>query len=332
MKNLSTYPKEQFHERRMKGIGGSDISAIMGVNPWKSPLDVYLDKIGESNPIEDNFPMRLGRAMEVTLRESYQELHDLGINYSGDTVISQADHLMIFEDGIFYHHPDGVVRFHPDDAHLEDYLWEAKSSSRYSAWKTGPPPEVVMQCQWGLMLSGLPKCVISLSLGSREYREFEILPDAKMQEEMRRAADEFWCFHVVTKIPPDPSGSESDRVWLDGEFEERESVAPLSAKLVELGEQRVQLDAVVKYHGKLRDEIDQLIMKELGDHSAAAGDNFRVTWKRPKPRQTLNKNALREALLATILSTDEIETVLADSMKESEQKRRFVFKEVDNAS
>jgi len=324
MKNLSTYPKEQFHERRMKGIGGSDISAIMGVNPWKSPLDVYLDKVGESEPLEDNFPMRLGRAMEATLRQSYEELHSCTIDHS------EGEHLLIFEDGIFYHHPDGIVRLQIK-ATPDDHLWEAKSSSRYSAWKNGPPIEVVLQCQWGLMISGLPKCVVSLSLGGREYREFEILPDKDMWLEMIDAANDFWKNNVERGNPPDPSGSESDRVWLDKAFEERESVAPLTSNLVELGMQMVQCRTELKAVEKKEALLSQLLQKEMGDYSAAAGDNFRVTWKRPKPRQTLNKNQLIYGL-NQLLTPDQVDLVIAQAMFESEQKRRFVFKEVDNES
>ena len=319
MKNLSTYPASQFHERRMKGIGGSDIPAIMGVNPWKSPLDVYLDKLGESEPLEDNFPMRLGRAMEVTLRNTYMELHDVNVAFSGEANL-------IFSDGIFYHHPDGFT------TGPEQHLWEAKSSSRYSAWKTCVPIEVMLQCQWGLMLSGLPKCVVSLSLGGREYREFEILPDEKVWASMRAAAHLFWMDHVEKKIPPNPSGSESDRVWLDGEFEEKESVCPLDAELVDLASQRLSQKSVIDLWTAKLGCTDQLIMNKMGDHSAAAGDNFRVTWKRPNPRKTLDKGRLINGLVAMGLTNDQTDRFLERAMKTSEQKRRFVFKEVDNAS
>lgn len=325
MKNLSTYPADQFHQRRMKGIGGSDISAIMGVNPWKSPLDVYLDKVGESEPLQDNFPMRLGRAMEVTLRESFAELHESFIEHSTD------DLMMIFEDGIFYHHPDGVIENLLSSG--LSLLWEAKSSSRYGAWKVGPPPEVIAQCQWGLMISELPKCVVSLSLGSREYREFEILPDKSMWAEMAMAASKFWECNVLLHDPPDPSGSDSDRVWLDEAFDESETVAPLSPTLVELGARRISEDTILKEYQGLRDETDQMIMKEMADHSAAAGDNFKVIWKRPKDRKTLDKKLLREVMFYEGgLSEGKIDNIMEQATVESEQKRRFLFKEVDNAS
>jgi len=39
-------PREQWLELRRQGIGGSDAAAILGMNPWKSPMDVWLEKTG----------------------------------------------------------------------------------------------------------------------------------------------------------------------------------------------------------------------------------------------------------------------------------------------
>ena len=35
-------------EGRRRGIGGSDVAAVLGLNPWKTPLDVWNDKLGLS--------------------------------------------------------------------------------------------------------------------------------------------------------------------------------------------------------------------------------------------------------------------------------------------
>ena len=43
----SDMEKEEWLEHRRKGIGGSDAAAILGMNPWKSPMDVWLEKTGE---------------------------------------------------------------------------------------------------------------------------------------------------------------------------------------------------------------------------------------------------------------------------------------------
>ena len=42
---------------RTRGIGGSDIAAIMGISPWNTAYGVYQDKIQESMPV-DKKPFR----------------------------------------------------------------------------------------------------------------------------------------------------------------------------------------------------------------------------------------------------------------------------------
>ena len=39
--------REEFLLERKKGIGGSDVAAIIGVSPWKTALGVYLDKVSD---------------------------------------------------------------------------------------------------------------------------------------------------------------------------------------------------------------------------------------------------------------------------------------------
>ena len=40
--------RQEWLKARRAGIGGSDVSAIAGLNKWKSPVAVYLDKVGEA--------------------------------------------------------------------------------------------------------------------------------------------------------------------------------------------------------------------------------------------------------------------------------------------
>ncbi|WP_196802087.1 YqaJ viral recombinase family protein, partial [Clostridium cadaveris] len=40
-------------KERQKGIGGSDVGAILGVNKWKTPFQVYLEKTEEITEIND---------------------------------------------------------------------------------------------------------------------------------------------------------------------------------------------------------------------------------------------------------------------------------------
>lgn len=38
---------------RRRGIGGSDVAAIIGISKWRTPLDIYNDKTEEGEPADD---------------------------------------------------------------------------------------------------------------------------------------------------------------------------------------------------------------------------------------------------------------------------------------
>lgn len=46
--NTNAIDYEIWKEKRRSGIGGSDVAAIAGLNKWKSPVAVYLEKIGQA--------------------------------------------------------------------------------------------------------------------------------------------------------------------------------------------------------------------------------------------------------------------------------------------
>jgi len=44
--------RQQWLEARKQGIGGSDAPTVAGINPWKSPVELYMEKTGEIEPQE----------------------------------------------------------------------------------------------------------------------------------------------------------------------------------------------------------------------------------------------------------------------------------------
>ncbi len=65
--------RQEWLTQRRRGIGGSDAAAILGLNPWVSPFDVYLDKLGLSDPKPDTEAMRQGRDLEEYVAQRFVE-------------------------------------------------------------------------------------------------------------------------------------------------------------------------------------------------------------------------------------------------------------------
>ena len=52
--------KLEWLKERQRGIGGSDVGAILGVNKWKTPFEVYLEKTEEITEVKKHLKLHTG--------------------------------------------------------------------------------------------------------------------------------------------------------------------------------------------------------------------------------------------------------------------------------
>ena len=78
---------QEWLEYRLLRITGTDMSAIMGMNPWKTALDVYSEKMGLAAPIQINAAMQRGMDEEDNARELYNNTH--GVNFIPQVIQSE---------------------------------------------------------------------------------------------------------------------------------------------------------------------------------------------------------------------------------------------------
>ena len=115
--NIEIYPSAEFHDRRRKGVGGSDVGKIMGVSAFGSALDVYCEKLGLVDQKPDNFPMRMGRKMEPIIRGEYMTQNASENSPLMEFCNSEMEEQMIVTKGdYYYYHPDGLLTSELDGA------------------------------------------------------------------------------------------------------------------------------------------------------------------------------------------------------------------------
>ena len=71
---LTFSTREELVKARKNGIGGSDVSAIVGMNPYKSNVDLWLEKTGRRTPedISEKPYVKYGNQAEHHLRELFK--------------------------------------------------------------------------------------------------------------------------------------------------------------------------------------------------------------------------------------------------------------------
>ncbi|SDX70460.1 putative phage-type endonuclease [Allochromatium warmingii] len=98
---------EEHRAQRRRGIGGSDVAAIAGLSPWRTPLDVYLSKVRDVEQ-SDSDVMRWGSILEAPIADEYARLTGNRIRRI-NRVLAHPEHCYILAslDRQIVGHPDG---------------------------------------------------------------------------------------------------------------------------------------------------------------------------------------------------------------------------------
>ena len=185
----------EWHEARKGSIGGSEISTIMGLNPFESPMALFLKKTGKiPSQIEENWAIRFGKAFELPILQLWAEEHP---EYDVYLTGTYQDALLPFRHA----NPDALAR------HKETGEWiviEVKTGRQ--TWEE-LPAGYYAQVQHYLDILDLKRAVIVAVAGMTWYDiwvdrdEFEI-------ETQRQRATEFMQ-RVFADQKPAWDGSES---------------------------------------------------------------------------------------------------------------------------
>jgi len=189
-------------ELRQGGIGGSDVAAIFGLSPWRTPLQVWLDKTGRAEPKDETDAMYWGKVLEDIVATEFQRRMDFTVRRYNYMIVDDEHHMRGNVDRLIVSPGDtAAVR----EQIYTPYLLECKTASQYAAaeWDDGPPDHYKMQVQAYMALTGCQHAYIAVLIGSRDYRIYRVERDDQMIEAMRQYCRQWWVLHVVGDHAPD---------------------------------------------------------------------------------------------------------------------------------
>lgn len=190
--NAQLAVRDQWLQDRRAGIGGSDVAPILGLSKWRTPLDVYRDKRGESRPDEDNEPMLWGRALEPVIRQQYSDR-------TGRTVVVPNNMIFHPKHEFMLANLDGVT----DDNRLLE-IKTARSGQDWGEPGTDEIPEAyALQVQHYLAVTGYAVADVAVLIGGSDFRLYEVPADTELQDMIIDAEAAFWQ-RVINGHEPDP--------------------------------------------------------------------------------------------------------------------------------
>lgn len=260
--------KEEWLLYRKRGIGGSDAAAVCGLNPYSSPLQVYLDKTGADIGDYDNEAMRQGRDLEDYVARRFMEATGLKVRRANAIyydekrpfMLADADRLIVGQDA-------GL---------------ECKTVSPYNAdaWKDGRIPlHYQIQCYHYMSVFGADKWYIAALIFGRDFLVREIPYDPEIIGNIRQMETDFWRSYVEKRVLPAPDGSEgADQLILD-----RFRTAEPGKQILLTGfrnkiSRRQELAGIISDLETEKKQIEQELKLYLGDAEEAQGEGYKVSW------------------------------------------------------
>ena len=264
----------EWHAARATGIGGSDAAAVAGLSPWSTPLDVYYDKIGESENIETP-EMRRGTLLEPVVRQMYCD--ETGYTVEVPDLIRHPVH----EFAIV--HLDGIVLD-------QNCIWEGKTARDRRGWGEPGSNEVpvvyLAQAQHGMMVARLPRTDITVMFGDFETVTYHVEVDLEFQDLLLEHETAFWAC-VQKRIPPEPiTAADVQRRWPISQPIGK----PASAEYVNMVARVSLIKDFIKKLEAVQETTEAEIKREMEEVEALTlGDEQIVTWKTAKGAMRFDK-------------------------------------------
>jgi putative phage-type endonuclease len=277
---------------RKQGIGASDAAAAVGLNPYQSPLELWMIKTGRDqhlakpDPEDDATPIYWGNVLEPIVAECYARRTGNKVRRVNAVLqhpdpdkpwmLANLDYAVVANDDV--------------------QVLECKTAGRNGAklWEDGVPDYIQCQVQHQLAVTGKAAADVCVLICGQELQVHRIERNEEVIEQLIALERHFWHY-VETDTPPPTDGSDSADQALralypqdDGktlDFTDDEALSDAFRRLLLV---REDLDRLKDHESRLKQQI-QARMGEATRGIFPAGE---VRWKRAQDRQTLDTGRL----------------------------------------
>ena len=301
---------------RTRGLGASEVGTLMGVNSWKSPAELYYQKIGLiPQKADQNIPMFMGTILEKTVAEifEYWDGDDASMlkNYAegvkvrnlyepvGYVINPEYPHLFFSPDRLQISSSNLRIRNGRINLDNVEAIVEIKTISGWSSKQCtgGLPPSYYLQLQTYLMGLGIQKGWLVALEDGRNLKVHEFQRDEDMIEMIANVTREFWNRVELGRLAletdedyeqyaPPPDGTEAYAEFLNEKYKNPEEASIVSTPEIDeyILQYKVKNDEIAQLEDEKR-EAANFIKNYMGNNMILASDHGKVTW-RPNAKGT----------------------------------------------
>lgn len=285
-------PREDWLAIRKQGIGSSDAATAVGLNPYKSQLELWLEKTGRDgnlpkiDPNSEDSPTYWGNILEPIVAAHYTKRTGRRVRRI-NAVLQHPDPCLPWMLANIDREVTGSS---------EVQILECKTAGINGArlWKEGVPEYVQLQVMHQLAVTSKQAADVAVLLGGQHLEIHRIERNEILITRLIELERHFWHY-VETDTPPPADGSASADLALrclypndDGQILDFTNERNLSATFADWLSVRQSIAEAEKLEATLKQSMQQA----MGSATKASFETGSVTWKKAKDSVVLDVSRL----------------------------------------
>lgn len=256
--------RDEWLEQRRGGIGGSDAPVIMGVNPWRSPMDLWLEKTGEFTEDIDNEAMYWGRTLEDIVAREFTKRTGKKVRRR-NAILHHKEYpwMLANVDRLVVGERSGL---------------ECKTTSAFYTDDGTCPAHYYAQVQHYMAVTGRELWYVAVLAGGQKFYLYEVPRSDIYIKELIKAEAEFWEL-VQTNAPPEMDGSKASSKVLNQLYPKAKEgeidLPPDAFALVQQYDEAAESEKMAKTK---KNEAANKLKAMLGDAERGSIYDRKVSW------------------------------------------------------
>lgn len=292
--------KEEWLEARRGGIGGSDASSVLGFNPYKSSISVYLEKIQNNNLSRD-----LERKDGISLINKNQFKEEVSYKMElGNKLEEFVAREFTLKTGKKVRNINGILKndnypfalANIDRAVVgEKAFLECKVTNSFSKklWKKEVPMHYQIQMTHYMAITGATHCYVAALIGNEDLVIHKIYRDEELISKVMNLEKRFWDECVLGESLPNPDGSDDYSNMLQGIYKDSKKEELILFEKDDLMSRYDEVCELSKDISKEKKTIEQYIQSQMKDYEVAYIRDRKITWK-TQIRNSLDSKKLKK--------------------------------------
>lgn len=291
--------RESWLRRRKQDITASEIGAVFGLHPYKTPLQLWADKTSELIENVDNAAMRRGRWLEDAVIAACRDQHP-------DWEITKP--------GIYVRAPAHRIGATPDAvANGGKIIVQCKTVAErsFKGWDDAPPAHYQLQALMEAMLLNAEHAILAVLITSAygaDYREYDVPRHPAAEARILEGVAKFWA-QIEQGETPKPDYA-ADLEILGKLNAPDDALPPLDLSTDNyIGDLLERREALLAQKISIEAELDAIkgqVVEKLAKHTVALLPGWKITNKTQTRKAYTVKESSSAVLRITRTNAQEI--------------------------